>query len=62
MTPLALEGQGGYFVAGVEGSSAGLKEGEIVDKMIRKENQRIRHARPHSGRHSPVVSPAGGRC
>ena len=59
-TPLMLEEQGDYMIAGASGSLLG--EGsprDMVDQMIRDEN--ARRDGIHSGQSSPAVSPAGGR-
>ena len=69
MTPLALEGQGDYLLAGSSSSSPVFQEGdgrEAVERLIRRENQRRRrHPEARSGSVSPAlspaVSPAGGR-
>ena len=68
MTPLLLEAQSDYLIAGSRNSSPGSSTGrEIVEKLVRKENERRQH--PEAGSVSPAmspalspaVSPAGGR-
>ena len=64
MTPLMLEGQGDYLLAGSGVSSPGYKENdarELVECMVRRENERRRHPEVRSESLSPAVSPAGGR-
>lgn len=64
VTPMVLEGQGDYLIAGAGGANSKMGlvgDGrEMVEKMIQQENER----RNYSGRKeriSPAVSPAGGR-
>ena len=64
VTPLMLEGQGDYFLAGSSTASASaLKDGErreLAERMMAAERDRIAHPE-RAERHSPAVSPAGGR-
>ena len=64
VTPMMLEGQGDYLIAGAGGSnheSSPVKDGrEMVEKMIQQENER-RNYPGREERISPAVSPAGGR-
>ena len=64
VTPLMLEGQDDYLMGGSANSprSVTASEGrELVDRLIREEQDRIKHPGIRSARHSPAVSPAGGR-
>ena len=64
VTPLVLEGQDDYLMGGSATSprSFTAKEGsELVDRLIREEHDRNTHPGIRSARHSPAVSPAGGR-
>lgn len=64
VTPLALEENGDYLAAGTAASSyrlAGSAENELVERFIRQEQERTNHSGMPSDRHSPAVSPAGGR-
>lgn len=64
MTPLALGGQGDYLLAGSSSSPSGFPEGdgrEMVEQLVRRENERRSHPEARSGSVSPAVSPAGGR-
>lgn len=64
VTPLMLEGQDDYLMGGSAASprSVTASEGrELVDRLIREEQNRIKHPGIRSARHSPAVSPAGGR-
>ena len=61
MTPLMLEGQGDYLLAGSGSVSPSLNanEGrEIVERMVQRENQRRSHPKARSGSLSPALSPA----
>ncbi len=64
VTPMMLEGQGDYLVAGAGGANSkasSVRDGrELVEKMIQLENER-RNIPGRDGRISPAVSPAGGR-
>ncbi|KAL8841490.1 MAG: hypothetical protein Q9170_000873 [Blastenia crenularia] len=65
VTPLMLEGQGDYFLAGPDAgsTSALLKSSErrdLAERLIAAERDRIAHPE-RVERHSPAVSPAGGR-
>ncbi len=60
VTPLVLEEDGGYLVAGAVGPGTGLGEGghrELVERLIREEEERRNSSQ--AGRASPVP-PAGG--
>lgn len=59
-TPLTLEDTDDYMLAGLEKSQSTFGNQELVDKLIREEHDRISGV--HSGRNSPAISPAGGRC
>lgn len=63
VTPMMLEGQSDYFLAGSgTASSSALKDSgrrETVDRLIATERDRIAHPE-RADRHSPAVSPAGG--
>lgn len=64
VTPLMLESQDDYLMGGstISPRSFTANEGrELVDRLISEENDRIKHPGIHSARHSPAVSPAGGR-
>lgn len=68
MTPLMLEAQGDYLLARSEVPPSGFKEGdgrELVERLVRRENERRAHPEARSGSLSPAVSPAvspaGGR-
>ena len=75
MTPLALEAQGDYLLAGssIGGTPASsFKEGDgrdMVERLVQRENERRNHPEARSGSVSPAlspaispaVSPAGGR-
>jgi len=64
MTPLALGGQGDYLLAGSSSSPSGFPESdgrEMVEQLVRRENERRSHPEARSGSVSPAVSPAGGR-
>lgn len=64
VTPLALEEKKDYMAAGAAASSYGLGDSggaELVEKFIRQEQERINYSGMQSDRHSPAVSPAGGR-
>ena len=64
VTPLALEGSEDYLAAGTAASSyqlGGGAENELVETFIRRERDRMNHGEIRSDRHSPAVSPAGGR-
>ncbi|MCJ1268699.1 hypothetical protein MMC22_008587 [Lobaria immixta] len=64
VTPLMLEGQDDYLMGGSATSSRSFTatEGrELADRLIREEHDRIKHPGIRSARHSPAVSPAGGR-
>ena len=61
MTPLALEGQSDYLKAGSSPSSPSFQEGdgrEMVERLVRRENERRRHPEARSGSVSPAMSPA----
>ncbi|KAL8919961.1 MAG: hypothetical protein Q9208_006529 [Pyrenodesmia sp. 3 TL-2023] len=63
VTPLRLEGESDYFLAGCgRASPSALKDSErseMVERLIAAESDRLAHPeRP--GHHSPAVSPAGG--
>ena len=64
VTPMMLEGQGDYLIAGTGGSNgtmSSIGDGrEMVEKMIKQENER-RQFPTREERISPAVSPAGGR-
>ena len=64
VTPLILEANGDYMLAGAAGDSvAGSAEDGgrgLIDRLIREERERIAHPGLHV-KHSPAVSPAGGR-
>lgn len=63
VTPLALEGDGDYLLAGSLGSPGAKIDDRgraLVQRLVEKENERQRYPR-RSGSHSPAVSPAGGR-
>ncbi|KAL9114187.1 MAG: hypothetical protein Q9187_007520 [Circinaria calcarea] len=59
-TPLTLGDTDDYMLAGLERSQSAFGDKELVDKLIREEHDRISGL--HSGRSSPAISPAGGRC
>ncbi|KAL8942865.1 MAG: hypothetical protein Q9216_001408 [Gyalolechia sp. 2 TL-2023] len=63
VTPLMLEGQDDYFLAGPgTASRSALKESErrdMADRLIAAERDRLSHPERFE-RHSPAVSPAGG--
>lgn len=70
MTPFMLEGAGDYLIAGSSSLPAGFKEGdgrELVERLVRRENERRNYPEARSGSVSPAlslspaVSPAGGR-
>lgn len=70
MTPFMLEGASDYLVAGSGSLPAGFKEGdgrELVERLVRRENERRNSPDARSGSVSPAlslspaVSPAGGR-
>lgn len=64
MTPFMLEGAGDYLVGGSSSLPAGCQEGdgrELVERLVRRENERRTYLEPRSGSLSPAVSPAGGR-
>ena len=64
VTPLVLEGQDDYLMGGTVTSprSASASEGrQLVDRLIREEQDRIKHLGIRSARHSAAVSPAGVR-
>ena len=69
MTPLTLEGQGDYLCAGSASLSPKGDGREMVERLIRRENERRIHPEARSGSVSPAlspavspaVSPAGGR-
>ena len=65
MTPLMLEGQGDYLCAGSTSLSPKGDGREMVERLIRKENERRKHPEAKAGSVSPAispaVSPAGGR-
>ena len=57
MTPLLLEAQSDYLLAGSKDSSPGSSTGrELVEKLVQKENERRQH--PEAGSVSPAMSPA----
>ena len=61
VTPLALESQGDYLLAGT--SSAELSEAqarEMVENLLQRENERRAHPSARDGSISPAISPAGG--
>ena len=61
MTPLALEGQSDYLKAGSSPSSPSFQDDdgrEMVERLVRRENERRRHPEARSGSVSPAVSPA----
>lgn len=64
ITPLNLEGQNDYFLGGSRKGSTSVPKGkerrEMAERMIGLERERIRHPE-RAERHSPAVSPAGGR-
>ena len=64
MTPLMLEGQGDYLCAGSTSLSP-KGDREMVERLIRRENERRKHPEAKAGSISPAVSPAvspaGGR-
>lgn len=64
VTPMMLEGQGDYLLAGTGGVNSKMSpvmDGrEMVEKMIQQENER-RNYPGREERISPAVSPAGGR-
>ena len=64
VTPMMLEGQGDYLIAGAGGANSKMGlvgDGrEMVEKMIQQENER-RNYPGRKERISPAVSPAGGR-
>ena len=59
-TPLTLADTGDYMLAGFDRSQSGFGDKDLVDRLIHEEHDRISGMR--SGRSSPAVSPAGGRC
>ena len=63
VTPMMLEGQGDYMIAGVGGSNGRIGQvmdgREMVEQMIKQENER-RKFPGREERSSPAVSPAGG--
>ena len=65
MTPLMLEGQGDYLCAGSASLSPKGDGREMVERLIRRENERRIHPEAKAGSASPAVSPAvspaGGR-
>ena len=67
MTPLQLEGQGGYLFSGSSSSpgAEGVDGREMVERLVQRENERRDHPEARSGGSSPAlspaVSPAGGR-
>ena len=69
MTPLMLEGQGDYLCAGSASLSPKGDGREMVERLIRRENERRIHPEANAGSVSPAmspavspaVSPAGGR-
>lgn len=68
MTPLMLDGQGDYLLAGSGLSPSAMQDRrgrEIVERLVRKENERRKYPEARSKSLSPVVSPAvspaGGR-
>lgn len=72
MTPLMLEGQGDYLVAGASSLPSDFQDAdgrELVERLVRRENERRTHPEARSGSVSPAlspalspaVSPAGGR-
>ena len=69
MTPLTLEGHGDYLCAGSASLSPKGDGREIVERLIRRENERRIHPEAKAGSVSPAmspavspaVSPAGGR-
>lgn len=67
VTPLTLEEKGDYLAAGAAGAAAspyqlgGRADGELVEKLIRQEHERTTRSAMRSDRHSPAISPAGGR-
>lgn len=63
VTPLALEENEDYLVAGAAAASNRLDGGaqnELVERFIRQERERMNRGGMQSDRHSPAVSPAGG--
>ena len=69
MTPLLLDGQGDYLLAGSGSSSSNFHDGdgrEIVERLVCQENERRKHpdtrSRSVSPALSPAISPAGGRA
>ena len=61
MTPLALEGQGDYLLAGCTTTPSGFQANdgrEMVERLVQRENQRRRYPEARSGSVSPALSPA----
>ncbi len=58
MTPLTLEGQGDYLCAGSASFSSKGDGRELVERLIRRENERRIHPEARSGSVSPALSPA----
>lgn len=59
-TPMTLADTGDYMLAGLDRSQSGFGDKDLVDRLIHEEHDRI--SGMHSGRSSPAISPAGGRC
>lgn len=60
MTPLALEGGDDYMLARSRSMSPGVKNGdgrELVERLVRRENERRNHPEARSGSVSPGLSP-----
>ena len=68
MTPLVLEGHHDYFEAGAHSSPTDFKEGDgrdMVERLVRMENERRSHPEARSRSQSPALSPAvspAGAC
>lgn len=63
MTPLVLEGRGDYLLAGSSPSSPNFEDGDgrdMVEQLVRRENERRRHPEARSRSVSPALSPALG--
>lgn len=61
MTPLALEGQNDYLLAGATSIPTGFSASdgrEMVEQLVRRENERRNHPEARSGSVSPALSPA----
>ena len=60
MTPLALEGQDDYLLAGSGSPSSRFDHGDgrdLVEQLVRRENERRRHPEARSAGTSPAISP-----